>query len=698
MSTLDFGSIKSEFFKFIQEKEQHSGAATNPIKDDTSIFAYASEWNNFVKEKGRELGIPSNFSGSIMDLINLYDENKEEFAIDKKDKDSKNFFTQFISDLLGNKEVKDLVDKDDNEKISKDEIAAFLEELDKYDKKEGEFSLTDMFTGYDAIKNGTFSLGEPQEEEPAAETPTPNSPGNVDGGGGTPSTPTTPTPTQTPSQTPTDNPDGKDPKLMSAEQLKTEKTNTENAKKANLDKYAAIMNGTDESVKALKDNITTTYDAFQKKLKEINKDLSTKYDEAKTSVDNKQKAIDDKTIEITNTKSELDDAKTTVTNAESKVSTLETTISSLESALGSADNDKKAEIQGQIDSAKAELETAKQARDTAKAKKDELEQKVNTLEQEKTALEGELTTLKEEVTKLDGEISKLYDANPELKTVKEAYDQAQTDYETGRKEALTSVESAIKENQEYLDKINTQIAEVENKEISNKYNSDEATTKIENKIKEVGGNPDNATAVEQDDGSYVVTEKNDDGTEVTYKFDKDGNFISYSNAMGTFTANGDSVTLSSDKTQKWAKDQPTYTINTSLEDFVSQIRKSAPNAEQFINTALGAFNESGYQGQGDNCVLYANYVFSKMGHPIGSTSAEVKSSNQEVSAANAKTGDIYNNGERHIGMILAHIKDKNGNDIFLTADANASGVTINIRDGKDDSLRASSRYYKGISA
>jgi len=220
---------------------------------------------------------------------------------------------------------------------------------------------------------------------------------------------------------------------------------------------------------------------------------------------------------------------------------------------------------------------------------------------------------------------------------------------------------------------------------------------IEETVAAVGGNAKDLKTVKQADGSYLVTEKPQDGVEVKYTFDKDGNMTSYQDGIGTFTANGDSTTITSSMMRKWAKSQNTYNIDAKLEDIVKQIRGTSPQAESLINAALGSYQASGLVGQTDICVKYANYVLTQFGHPIGQYSKDVKANNKEVSLSEAKTGDVYNNN-RHIGIVLMHITDRNGNEVFLTADGTNSGTTLNIRDGKDESLARVARIFKGLTA
>ena len=701
---LNFASIKAQFFKYLEEKQAQTGGGTTPISADTSIFSYASEWSKFLKENKTELGLPANFSGSIMDIISSYDEKTGEFKEDKKNSE-KNFFTDFLNDLLGNDEVKKLADTDGKEGISKDELTAFLQSMDAYDDKEGVFSLDDMFKGYDAIKDGSFKLSEtPEVEEPESTPEVPQSGG--DGGGGVPPTPSV---APTPSTEPTTEPEQKDLTKMSVEELTAERTDAISKKDLIYDEMNKAING-EGAVKEYKDAADAAYEKFQTALKEKDSELAEKYDTAKKDVEAKQKLVDENDLSITKKESEQKDADADLKIAQQKVesiksniSTLESNISSLEASLATAKEEEKAAIQAQIDeakskleSAKSELKTAEDAVTAAQTKLDTIKGELETLNGEKTKLEEELKTAKDGFAEIEKQVNEL--ANPEtnkdLADLKTAYDEAQKTYETKKTEATNDLKSVLKQQEDYIDKIAQQIPETQRKENEKKYSPDSAEKDIETQLTSLGATG-SLDITQNPDGSYNAVEKLDDGVQVSYKFDKDGKMISYTNAMGTFEANGNSVTLKTAQGEHLYQGkelQSTVLSGVTLEDIIKSVKASGPKAEAFIDKALNKFDGGGYNQQ-NGCVVYADAVFTDMGHSIGSTSDAVKSGNQEISREQAKTGDIFYNGNRHIGMVLLNIKTANGDYITITADHTSNQVNMNTRKASNEF-----RYFKGISA
>ena len=541
----------------------------------------------------------------------------------------------------------------------------------------------------------------------SASTPESNSPsgGNNSPSGGS----TTP---------PVTNPTGddagatKDVTNMSEAELSAYKQTQTDELAANQDKYNAIMNGTDKDIQNLKADADKAYEDFQTQLKEKNEQLSTDYDTAKKKVEEKQTQIDENDAKITDTETKLSEAETRITNAESKIQTLTDTISALNAALSSAPPEEQAAIQAKIKQAEEAKAAAEDERDAAIAQRDALQETLNGLNEKQAQYAQELPPLQDEVTRLEGEIAKLLVTtnNPEnsddpLTKSYGEYKIAQQAYETGKADAAKAAKEAIKANQDELNKIAARETEIENDKNKKEFSADKMEKQIDDKLKDLGATG-TIDVTKNADGTYSATEKlpgNDkvNGIEVSYKFDKDGNLISYTNAMGTFEANGNNVIYNANGKQQFSdyKDGKGFVDTNSkvldgvtIDDVIKSIKSSGPQAELFIERALNEFNSGAYKHQ-DWCVRYSDAVFSSLGHSIGTYSKDVKANNPEINQQSAQTGDIFNNGKSHVGMVLLNIKTSDGKCITITADHSPGGVHMYTRHSHSDY-----RYFKGISA
>ena len=504
-----------------------------------------------------------------------------------------------------------------------------------------------------------------------------------------------------------------DIKNMSLDQLKAQKTTSQNELEENQNKYNAIMNGTDEAIAQLKTDKEKAYEEFQNELKEKDADLAADYDKAKSDVDTQKGKIDENNVKITETQTKLSAAETKVTNAEAKVSTLEGTVASLQSALASADEENKGDLQAKLEAAKAALESAKKEREDAISERDALKSDLEDLNKTKSDLETALVPLEDEVTRLELEISKLTGSkenpiDPELRSVYDAYKDAESAYETGKTEAANAAKEAITAKQNELNEIDSQISVLENKQLEKQYSADKMEKQIDDKLKELGATG-NVEVTKNPDGTYSATEKISgtdkvNGVEVSYEFDENGNLTSYTNAMGTFRANGDNVMLYTQKDErinqsgetlknhirnqsdKDLKDkllhkQAGVLEDISLDDIVKSIKSSGPNAELFIDRALNVYDEGKFK-QSNWCVKYTEAVFNLFDKQTGIQKTPIithETDNlQEINQQESKTGDVYHNNA-HIGMVLLNVKNSKGEYITISADYSKTRVWMNFR-------------------
>ena len=687
---LNYAEIKLNFFKYLAQQSNIDIDLNN--LDNVSIFSFSDDFKEFVTDTYKL--DDSIFSFDLNDILSYsFSDGK---MVDDTPEDGNQFALDFLNDLLSDEDVKNAIDSNKDGKLSDEEVENFFTNIANLDENSSDVSLSDVKNAFGQIKNGEFKL-----PDPISTTPEPTSPSSPSGPSG-PSGPTGPTNPDSPS---TD--DGKDTKgddtpeakleSMSTTELNNEKTTAQAARDEQFGILNQISNG-EGPVADLKKAMDKAYTDMQTELAELDSALSEELDKAKTDREAKEKAVEDNDTAIAQKTAAKSDAQADLNNATENVNSINSCISDLNSQLSSAETDEeKTAIQNKINEANEKLKKAEDDKDAAQKALDKADEELKELEGKSSQLQSDLDEAKKAEEEAEGKVNKLAENNEKLSGLKSDYDKAKEAYETGKAQAISDAKKIINEKQEYIDKINAQIPKTQKAENEKNLSADTTEKAIEEAVAAVGGNAKDLETEKKADGSYIVTEKTQDGVEVKYTFDKEGNMTSYQNGIGTFTANGNSVTIKSDMMRKWAKSQDTYTINAKLEDVVKQIRSSSPQAESLINAALGSYQASGLAGQTDICVKYANFVLSQFGHPIGEYSKDVKANNKEVSLSEAKTGDVYNNN-RHIGIVLLHITDKNGKEIFLTADGTSSGVTLNIRDGKDESLAQAARIFKGLTA
>lgn len=683
---LNYSEIKLEFFKYLAELSKIDVDLDK--LDDVSIFSYSTDFKDFVSDKYNL--DESIFSFDLNDILSMsFDGNK---FTDKTASDESLFALDFLNDLFKDEDVKKAIDADGNGKLSDEEVDNFFSTISGLDGKADDVSLSDVKNAFAQIKSGDFKLGETPETPEAPSGPSgPSGPSN-------PTNPTNPTDPTTPTDPGTDTQEA-NLASMTVEQLNNERTTAQAAR----DEQIALLSEINEGKGPVADAKTAMDEAYTKmqtELEKLDSELAQQYNEAKVDREAKEKDLADNEAAITKKTAEKSDAQADLDNATQNVESIKSCISSLESQKSSAETEEeKAAIQAKIDAAQTKLEQAEQAKTDAQTNLDTKTQELQELEDKTPGLQEALEAAKTKEAELETKVNELAnkEGNEAFKALKDDYDTKKAAYETAKTEAINTVKQAIQEKQAYIDKINAQIPVTQKAENEKEFRPDSVETAIEDKVAAIGGNAKDLTITQAADGSYNVTEKTQDGVEVKYTFDKDGNMTSYQNGMGTFKANGDSTTISGDALRKWAKGIDSYTINASLEDIVSQIRQSSPQAESLINAALGSYQASGLAGMTDICVKYANYVLTQFGHPIGQYSDDVKAQNKEISLSEAKTGDVYINN-RHTGIVLLHITDRNGKEVFLTADGTNSGVYLNVRDGKDESLARGARIFKGLTA
>ena len=667
---LNFSEIKLEFFKYLAQQSNTDIDLTK--LDDVSIFSYSDDFKDFVSDKYGvgdsifSLGLNDILSGSISDgkFVGLGSDNQ--FAMD------------YINDLLGDENVQKAIDENGDGKLSNEEIENFFTQVSNLDGNADDVSSSDVENVFAQIQSGNFKLDATKSASKTKKTSS--------SGSRRTSSPTSTDPTNT---DPTSAASGANLTSMSVEQLNNEKANALAERDAQYDILNQINNG-EGPVAEAKGNVDKSFANMQRELTKLDSELAEELSSAKTDREAKEQAYNENETAIAKKTAEKSDAQADLDNANSNIASIQSCIDGLNSQMSSAETDEeKAKIQGKINEANSKLQQAEAEKQRAEEALNQINSELQELTGKSSQLKADFETAKARETEAEGKVDELagQSGNKTLKYFKDAYDTAKTNFESAKTQAISDAKNIIKEKQEYIGKINAQIPETqktENERSLKAYLKTEDA--IVSSIESFGGNTDGITITQAADGSYNVTEITKDGVEVKYTFDEEGNMTSYQNAMGTFKADGDKVTITNENHQLkhlTRAQEEAYTINASLEDVVSQMRKSSPYAESFISAALNSFKEFPGHGTSNYCVRYADYVYNKItGNGIGLDEKAYADKFGKVDYDDVQTGDIYQHNV-HIGMVLSHIKDRNGQNVYLTADYSASGVTLNIRDEND---------------
>ena len=696
---INYADIKLEFFKFLAEQSKVDIDLSK--LDDVSIFSFSDDFKDFVSD---QYGLDNSiFSLDLNEILSYsFSDGK---MVDDTPEDGNQFALDYLNDLISDDGVKEVIDTNKDGVITDEEVENFFTKVAELDGNAADVSASDVKNVFAQIESGSFKLEAPKTERPKSPSG-PSGPSGPSSSTG-PTTPTTPT---NPTDPGTSGDETNEVNLtgMTVEQLNSEKATAQGERDEQFELLNQINKG-EGPVAAEKKAMDDAFTTMQTELEKLDADLAKEFSEAKADREGKEQAVNENETAIAQKTAEKADAQADLDNANSNIASIQSCIDGLNSQMSSAETDEeKAIIQGKIDEANSKLQQAEaekqRAQDALSQATSALEELTSKSSELKSALEAAKTrenTAEEQVNALANK-----EGNEAFKALKDAYDTAKTNYETAKTTAANAAKDIIKAKQEYIGKINAQIPETQKAE--NEKNLKANTTveqDIEDKVAAVGGNAKDLKTEKLSDGTYLVTETTLDGVEVKYTFDAEGNMTSYQDGIGTFKADGDKVVLTNDNKmlKKWQRGAESCTIDASLEDVVSQLRQSNPRAESFINAALNSFPQSGCKGVPNSCVKYTDFVFAQLGEELEKSTKDIKANHEQVSYDDVKTGDIYNDN-LHIGMVLLHIKDRNGKNIFLTADSNKNGVWINVRDENDSpdtnknkkSIIDGTMFYRGL--
>ncbi len=243
-----------------------------------------------------------------------------------------------------------------------------------------------------------------------------------------------------------------------------------------------IQNGTDSVVAPLKEDMEAKLEEYlnalhqdtttpeSEKLAEVTKkieDNETIKREQEEEKQNLTDTIETETGNIETYQGVADDCDSSIRDLNSHISELENAKSDPEQA------DNIAELQAQIDAANAEIDALTQQKETALQNKKDAEDRKDKAEQKLAKIEDAILLTDSELTDLESERDDLeaivFEANPDLAKMKEAYETAKETYISTRESAIAAAKSDIETAQDEVDRISGELTEAREKENDTKY-------------------------------------------------------------------------------------------------------------------------------------------------------------------------------------------------------------------------------------
>lgn len=421
----------------------------------------------------------------IKETEETQDEKTEEEA--SKENEEAGLLVEILNNFLQDENVITALDTDKDGSLSKEEITSFLKAINEFDSDSQMFSLDDIFSGMEQIEeDGTFvkenvagvveaeeteeteKLDEAEETKEAeketknetkatSSTPKSSSSGaSRSSGGGT---------------SISSNGRGSGPsdsyENMSEEQLKQELTTANTESKTKQEALTSILNGTDERVKAKDEEVENLYTTYQDELKAADSAMAKEVDTIKQDITAKEQEISSKEQEIVNQEIAVSNSQTTYNSAVATRQQLEASLSELENAdtskMSSSDiadlETKKEELTAKINEARNAEKTANETLQSNKAT-------LENLNTQKQTLEDELSALNEQKTELDTKIVEKY---PQIKDSQDAYNNAKNEGDKYKAELATSAKNEVQKAQEKINKINSALNALKNKETAKEY-------------------------------------------------------------------------------------------------------------------------------------------------------------------------------------------------------------------------------------
>ena len=528
---MNISSLIQGFSSYLESLNEVSPKEYNTNSSSISIFMYSSEFKTYLSEE-LEISDSSIFSKSINDilsmdvvngkLVEINDDNTDSFIsssegnedsaeqqitdgqenetiqmpedivlpqenIQSEDaaSDTTNMnaediettnesLTELLNNLFQDQTVISALDANESGDLDKDEIANFLNDINKFDGDSNNLSLNDILAGIEQIKEKvesekaenideeTPNVEETNEQESIpTNTTTPSSSSNnfSNGSIGNSGSTSSSVGTETIQEKSLDN--------MTREELNTELTTAEGELTEKQDILSSILNGSEENIQAMTEDMENMYDAYLSELKTVDEDMAKQVDSLKGNIDDQEKLIDTKDQEIANQENVVADSENAYNNAVANTQQLKASLSALQSTdTSNMDDSQIAELNSKIAELQAKITESEQAEAEAEQALNDAKDRLDTLNTERESYQTELDNLNQQMTELE---AKIVEAYPQVQESLNAYKEAKQLRDSYKAEATSAIKTEISTAQNYVNEIKTAINNFDNKEVAKEY-------------------------------------------------------------------------------------------------------------------------------------------------------------------------------------------------------------------------------------
>ncbi len=457
--------------KLVESTEDNSDSFLSSAEEDqdkapsdTSI----NEQENDSTQVQEDVELPENNSqveDSNSDTTNPNTENLEE---------NNEVLTELLNNLFQDQTVISALDSDESGDLDKNEISAFLNNINSLDGNAENLSLNDVLAGIEQIKQKVDSqanvetteeetpeaddINQTQNAQASSNTATPSS-GNISSGstGGS----------STPSYYGSNAVQEKTLDNMTREELNSELTTAESELTGKQDILSSLLDGSEENLQAMTEEMENLYDTYLSELETVDEEMAEQVDTLKQDIDSKQDEIDAKDQEIADQEGVVSNAESAYNDAVSNTQQLKSSLSSLQSTdTSNMDDSQIAELNSKIAELQSKVTEAEQAEDDAKQAWEDAEDALDKLNEQRDSLQTELDNLNNDMTELEAEIVEKY---PQIQESLNAYNEAKQLRDSYKSEATSAIKSEINTAQNYVNEIKTAINNLDNKEIEKEY-------------------------------------------------------------------------------------------------------------------------------------------------------------------------------------------------------------------------------------
>ncbi len=498
---MNFFNLKPKFISYLKS-ECDIDIKWNSIDfSDINIFEFQNEFEDFIQKEYQSQNLEKNIG---MDRIKGFDIEGGRFSEQQSEGNEYSIFTEMLNEYMEQEEVSQFIDENEDGNFDETEILAFLDEVNKTDNDENNFSFTDMFQSMSKVLDGTFDFSKEKGQTPNSEAQQTNSL-ELNSNSNPLNNQISPTNSSTPSTSTSPLNNNQSPQLdtatalnnqnslkdtnnlsgMTLEELSKEETHRGENVSIATQNLAAAQSGNSEALANFQNNkLTPAQNAYLELVKQDEKiKAETKEEIAENSVQ-----IDDTTKQINQLNAGITECDSNIFRYEGELRTIDANIGDLKSQESTLAAQKSA---AQI----AHNSASKESKNAAKTRLDNIVSKISDLQleikkqedlraetktacdevvAEKKELEADLkdaTTKRDELeqrrSELEAEISQ--SASPEVQAALSAFQQARSDYKTLKTNEIADANKLLEASKTALNEVTDKTIEVQKAENSKKY-------------------------------------------------------------------------------------------------------------------------------------------------------------------------------------------------------------------------------------